>query len=81
MTFTVEIKDPEDVQEGNHTVEIFVSADGIEKLLIDLEHLKTAKPGTSLRLFSSAWGGGELSSTPQRTDSVMTNLLRIWRAE
>lgn len=81
MTFTVEIRDPEDVKEGNHIVEIFVSADEIEKLLVDLQHLKTAEPGTSVRLFSSAWGGGELSSTPQRKDSVMTNLLRIWRAE
>lgn len=81
MTFTVEIRDPEDVKEGNHIVEIYVSADEIEKLIVDLQHLKTAEPGTSVRLFSSAWGEGQLSSTPQRSDSAMTNLLRIWRTE
>ncbi|MEX0303326.1 MAG: hypothetical protein AB3N24_12970 [Leisingera sp.] len=81
MTFTVEIQNPDEIKEHNHIVHIFVSPDEIDQLVIDLQHLKNAKPGTSVRLFSSDWGGGELSDTPQRNDSVATNMLRIWRAD
>lgn len=81
MTFTVEIQNYEEIKELNHIVHIFVSPDEIDQLLTDLQRLKTAEPGTSVRLFSSHWGGGELSEIQQRNDSVLTNMLRIWRAE
>tara|TARA_R110000751_G_scaffold289308_1_gene395536 strand:+ start:193 stop:465 length:273 start_codon:yes stop_codon:yes gene_type:complete len=61
---SVEVENHDDPEYGpTPVVNLIITADEIDQLIVDLQSLQKSRSGSSLHLFSSAWGNGDLSVT------------------
>ena len=75
MTFTVEIKDADELPDGKAEVEVFVDREALADLQAQLSHLKS--PGDHAHFMTPSWGGQELTEEPQRDGNTILNHLRV----
>jgi uncharacterized protein YlbG (UPF0298 family) len=78
VTFSVELQDPDEANVSKHVVHIYIDRDEVDQLIADLKQLKKSKDLSSVRFFTPSWGGDQLTEKLHRSDSVISNHLRIW---
>jgi hypothetical protein len=76
MIFTVELTP--DPDQGAQQVHLYLDQDGHDDLMRELARLK---PGEHSHFFTEDWGGAPLTSTRQRSGSILINMLTINRVE
>ncbi|WP_412553803.1 hypothetical protein [Shimia sp. MIT1388] len=82
MTFSVEIRNSEVIQEEGQTVHLFLGREEIEMLIASLEAMRDDLPRSNpLTLFSNEWGNGALSSEKVIPDAQITHCLKITKHE
>ena len=79
VKFTVELEDESIIDASTAAVHLLLDSEAIDQLIADLKQLREAERMKSVRLFTKAWGPGELSSEQQLPTSSMINHLRIWK--
>jgi hypothetical protein len=75
QTFTVEIRDADQVERRGAQVEIYIDRASLEELLRDLRRL--AEPGDHAHFMTPSWGGDMLSETPQVSTNAIVDHLKI----
>lgn len=76
MIFTVELTP--DPDRGAQQVHVYLDQNGYDDLVRELGRLKS---GDHNHFFTEDWGGAPLTSTRQRSGSVLINMLTIHRVE
>ncbi|WP_294228076.1 hypothetical protein [uncultured Shimia sp.] len=82
MTFSVEVRNSEAIQEEAQTVHLFLGLEDIEMLIASLEAMRDDLPRSNpLTLFSQDWGNGALSTEKVIQDAQITHCLKITKFE
>ena len=75
MTFTVELKDGDKLEEGGTELELFLDCTVLDDLVHQLSFLRT--PGEHAHIMTPLWGGHELAENPNRRGNTIIHHLRV----